>query len=155
MRKNTFLKNSRSQIICLCLLMGIIFCFSSLGQEKPKAVLIDSFNYFNSEDASARIDNFRIQLQQSPQIRGFVIIYGGNNGKRGEVEAHIRGIKQAFHLKGINEQILKGGFREKLTVELWIVPQGADLPNPTPTLDEKKVRFKGVSKKRIPYECCF
>jgi hypothetical protein len=131
---------------------------NKLSQDKPKPVLFDSFNYSNSEDASARIDNWRNELNNTPQNTGFVVVYGGQNGKRGEVEAHLRGIKQAFRLKGIDEKriiISKGGYREKLTVEFWIVPQGANSPTPSPTVDAKKVRFRGVSAKIIPYECCF
>lgn len=128
------------------------------AEDKPKALLYDSFNYSNSEDASARIDNWRNGLNNTPQSRGFVIVYGGKSGKRGEVEAHIRGIKQALHLKGIDEKsisISKGGYREKLAVEFWIVSQGAELPKPSPTVNSKQVRLRGVSKKIIPYECCF
>lgn len=127
-------------------------------EDKPKPLLFDSFIYSNSEDASARIDNWRNGLNNTPQSRGFVMIYGGKIGKRGEVDAHIRGIKQAFRLKGIDDKrvaIKKGGYREKVTVEFWIIPQGADSPKPSPTFDVKKVRFKGVSRKVIPYECCF
>jgi hypothetical protein len=128
------------------------------SSEKPKAALVDSFAYSNSEDGSARLDNFRIELNNSPQNKGFVMIYGGKNGKRGEVDAHIRGIKQAFRLKGIDDKkvvVHKGGYREKLTIEFWVIPLGTDPPKPNPTVNSKKVRFNGISKKMIPYECCF
>jgi hypothetical protein len=137
----------------------LLFVFQiALAQEPPKSLLFDSFTYSNSEDASARIDNWRNKLNESSQNRGVVIVYGGQTGKRGEVEAHLRGIKQAFDLKGIDDKrvtISKGGFREKLTVEFWVVSEGASLPVASPTVDLKKVRFKGVSRKIIPYECCF
>lgn len=128
------------------------------AQEKPTAVLIDSFTYSNSEDASARIDNWRNELNNSPQSVGKIIVYGGRIIKRGEIEAHIRGIKQALKLKGIDAKrvsIVKGGYREKLTVEFWVVPAGSEIPLPTSTIDVKKIRVKGVSRKIIPYECCF
>lgn len=143
---------------CFVILL-VFFAFQfAYAQEKPEPVMVDSFTYSNSEDASLRIDNWRNKLNESPQNRGFVIVYGGETGKRGEVEAHIRGIKQAFGLKKIDESrttIANGGFREKLTVEFWIVPESAAQPVPTPTVDAKKVRPKGKSKKIIPYECCF
>lgn len=135
--------------------LGSVFVYT---QEKPKALLIDSFAYSNSEGGSARIDNFRIQLDQSPQDGGLVIVYGGKISKKGEIEAHIRGIKQAFALKRIDHErspVIDGGYREKMTVEFWIIPPGAEIPLPSSTVDAKKVRFKGVSRKVIPYECCF
>ncbi len=141
------------------IILAILFAFQfANAQEKPKAELIDSFAYFNSEDGSARIDNLRITINQSPNNRGYVIVYGGKVGKKGEIEAHVRGIKQTFTLKGIDLKlipIIKGGYREKLTIEFWNIPEGANLPKSTPSVDVKKVRFKGVSKKIIPYECCF
>jgi hypothetical protein len=149
----------RNLLNILLLIASVSFSFQfAQAQENPKPLLIDSFTYSNSEDASARIDNFRNELNNSPQSVGYIIVYGGKIGKRGEVEAHIRGIKQAFKLKGIDERgvsIIKGGFREKLTVEFWLVSAGSDSPQPIPTVDAKKVRVKGVSKKIIPYECCF
>ena len=141
----------------LILLVLLAFQFAP-AQEKSNPLLIDSFTYSNSEDASVRLDYWRIELDKTPQNRGFVIVYGGQAGKRGEVEAHLRGIKQAFGLKRIDKKrvILRtGGFRGKLTVELWILPENSSAPLPTPTIAVNKVRFKGVSRKIIPYECCF
>lgn len=141
--------------ITTLIFLGSMFVYT---QEKPKPTLVDSFNYTNSEEGSVRIDNFRIQLQQSSQNAGLVIVYGGQRGKRGEVEAHIRGIKKAFALKGIDHErspVINGGYREKLTIEFWIIPPGAETPLPSLTVEAKKVRFKGVSRKVIPYECCF
>jgi hypothetical protein len=149
----------RNLLNILLLITSVYFSFQfAQAQENPKPLLVDSFAYSNSEDASARIDNFRNELNNSPQSVGFIIIYGGKTIKRGEVEAHIRGIKQAFKLKGIDEKsikIIKGGFREKLIVDFWLIPAGSRLPQPSPTVDAKQVRVKGVSKKNIPYECCF
>ena len=35
-----------------------------------------------------------------------------------------------------------GGFREKLALEFWIVPNGVEPPKPTPTVDKKDVKFR-------------
>ena len=143
----------------IVIILSVLFSFQiANAQEKPKGELIDSFTYSNSEDASARIDNFRLMLENSPNNGGYVIVYGGKVGKKGEIEAHIRGLQQAFTLKRIDHErvpIIKGGYREKVTIEFWNIPEGAEFPKPTPTVDAKKVRVKGVSKKIIPYECCF
>lgn len=141
--------------VIVFILAGSMFVWT---QEKPKVLLIDSFTYSNSEDASARIDNWRNELEKSPQNAGMVIVYGGKISKKGEIEAHIRGIKQAFALKRIDHNrtpVISGGYRDKLTIEFWVIPVGADTPAPSSTVNVKNVRFKGVSKKIIPYECCF
>jgi hypothetical protein len=143
----------------IALVLSVLLAFHFVnGQKKPNPGLIDSFSYNNSEDASARIDNWRIQLDQSPSNIGFIIIYGGKISKKGEAEAHFRGIKQALKLKGIDGkgvQIIKGGYREKVTIELWLLSEGFIFPQPTSTVGVKQVRFNGISRKIIPYECCF
>lgn len=147
-----------SRIVGMAFLIAAIFCLNTSAQETPKAVLVDSFNYTNSEEGSARIDNFRNHLNQSPQSAGLVIVYGAKLGKKGAIDAHIRGIKKAFALKGIDHQrtpAINGGYREKLMIEFWLIPPGAETPLPSPTVDAKKVRVKGVSPKSVPYECCF
>lgn len=142
----------------IVIIIGLIAFQSVFAQDQPEAQLIDSFTYSNSEDGSARIDNFRVTLATTPNNRGLIIVYGGKVGKKGEIEAHIRGIKQAFSLKKIDLkgfQIINGGFREKLTIEFWKIPKSAKMPQPNPTIRANKVRLKGKSKKIIPYECCF
>lgn len=142
----------------LLLFLFLLAFQSAFAQEKPTAKLIDSFPYSNSEGASAKIDNFRIWLNNSPTNGGYVIVYGGRIGKKGEVAAHIRGIKQAFYLKKVDLErvpVVNGGYREKLTVEFWVIPEGSVAPPLSPSINAKKVRFKGISKKTIPYECCF
>lgn len=142
----------------IIILLSVLFAFQyANAQEKPKAELVDSFIYSNSEEASVKIDMLNSMLHQSPTNAGYVIVYGGKVSKRGEIEAHLRGIRVTFTIKRIDQErvpVIKGGYRDKVTIEFWIVPEGADLPQPTPTIDAKKVRFKGVSRKTIPYDCC-
>lgn len=56
------------------------------AQAKPVAILIDSFQYSNSEDASLRIDILRNALNQAPDKGGYIIVYGGKIGKKGEID---------------------------------------------------------------------
>ena len=39
-------------------------------------------------------------------------------------------------------EIVNGGYREFLSIEMWIVPEGAQPPELTPTVDEKDVIFR-------------
>jgi hypothetical protein len=145
------------RIVGSAVAIGFVFFVAGIAQEEPKALLVDSFNYANSEDGSLRIDGWRLALENSPRNAGLIIVYGGRTGKRGEIEAHIRGIKKAFALKGIDLErspVVNGGYREKLTVEFWVVPAGAETPVPSPTVLPEKARTRGRSPKTVTYECC-
>ena len=128
----------------------------------------DEFGDYNCEDEMARLDNFAVELQQNPQARGYIVIYGGRRHKsaynsrmllprRGEAEARAARIKPYLvDRRGvIRERVMmvKGGFRETWTAELWIVPPGAKPPTPTPTLQPKDVRFRRGRARARDYRC--
>lgn len=53
-------------------------------------------------------------------------------------------------------KLIDGGFRENLEIELWLVPKGAELPRPTPLIDEKYIKFRKGKPYPIPkYACCY
>ena len=105
----------------------------------------------NFEDEAARLDNFAIELQYSPELRGYVICYGGRVGKRGEAAARCeRAKKYLVDRRGVApDRVLTfdGGFRESQTVALWILPPDAKPPL-VPTVDQSEVRFTGGARKR-------
>ncbi len=149
------------------LIFAICFLFLSQGifaqdtgktANKPEAKLVESGPYQTSELASLHIDILRNAMQNHPNSKGIFIIYCGEKCQYGEVEAHIRGINISVRGKSwktTDFSVLQGGFREKLTVEYWLVPENACLPMPNSTIDIKGVKFKGIFKgKFVPYDCC-
>jgi hypothetical protein len=43
-----------------------------------------------------------------------------------------------------------GGYKEDLTVELWIVPSGANPPTASPTVDPSEVKATPAPRPRAP-----
>lgn len=142
----------------LFLILFVTFVLQSgFGQQIQKAKLIQSADLITSDLGSLYIDVLRNELEDMPDSIGYIIIYGGRISKVGEIEAHIRGIRQAIDDKRFDKSkfiFIQGGFREKLTVDFLVVPKDTCPPLPTPTVQIEKVRFKGVSRKIIPYFCC-
>lgn len=140
--------------------LSVAFCliaFQHSYSQVTKSQLVDSYSWVGADDANARIEVWRNEALKTPNSIGYVIIYGGKFSKKGEIDAHIKGIKAGFKFIRFDESkvvFIKGGFREKLEVDFWVVPQNACPPLPTPTIDVEKVKFKGVSRKYIPYLCC-
>jgi hypothetical protein len=116
----------------------------------------DEFANINCEDELARLDSFAIELQENPNLHGYVIIYAGRRARRNEAKA--RAARMSYYLvhsRGLNKSrifTVDGGFREKVMGELWVSRQGAPLPNPTPTISAAAVKLKGRVKVR-GYNC--
>ena len=123
---------------------------------KSEARLIHSGPYSTSEEASLYIDVVRNEMHSMG--KGLFVVYCGKVCKYGEVEAHLRGLNLSLRGKGWKVSdfvLLHGGFREKLTVEYWLVPENACFPIPVSTIDIKDMKYKGRYKTSlVPYDCC-
>lgn len=96
--------------------------------------------------------NFAIRLKNEPNTRGYILTYAGRQTpsldvarKRGE-----RAKKYLIKLGLPAERIVAvdGGFREHLTWEIWVVPDGAEPPFPTPTVEKSDVKIIAKPKKK-------
>lgn len=112
----------------------------------------DEYGNVNWGDEKPRLDNFAVALLNDPTSLGYLVCYGGRVGRAGE--ARRRCARAKGYLSGYRrvpaEQVVTvdGGYREELTVEVWVVPPGAAPPGPTPTVGAGEVRFvKGKSKR--------
>lgn len=119
----------------------------------PQPRKFDEYGNIAFNDEKARLDNFAIQLQNEPGSQGYIIAYGGRKGRAGEAQARAdRAKNYLVNTRGIDSGRLvtvDGGYREDLTVELWIVPTGATPPPPSPTVDASEVTIlKGRAARR-------
>jgi len=112
-------------------------CTATCTTQVPAPLLSRKFDEYPNvrfNDEKARLDNFAIQLQNEPSAQGYIIAYGGRSGRAGE--AQLRANRARDYL--VNERgieagrivTIDGGIRDNLTVELWVVPQGATPPSP-------------------------
>jgi hypothetical protein len=114
----------------------------------------DEFSGFNCEDVKARLDNFAVHLMQDQNSQGYIIVYGGKHGWRGETQAWINASREyLWKTRGIAKErftIVNGGYRELITMELWLIPKDANPPTATPKVQPKDVRFKrGKARKHV------
>jgi hypothetical protein len=110
----------------------------------------------------ARLDNFAIALQQWPAAKGAIIFYGGRRfrgrlPKRGEAEARAARIKPYLvQRRGIPKGqmiVVSGGYTEEWQVVLWIVPPGASMPIPNPTVPIEEIKFRKGKARPRDYRC--
>lgn len=112
----------------------------------------DEYGDIRFSDEKARLDNFAIQLLNDESARGHIIVYAGR--KATVAEAQIRANRALDYLttvRKIDPQRVKavdGGYREELTVHLYIIPSGAEPPESMPMIDPSQVEIIYEKKRR-------
>ncbi|HEV2861371.1 MAG TPA: PEGA domain-containing protein [Pyrinomonadaceae bacterium] len=97
----------------------------------------DEFPSIAFDDDKARFDNLAIELQNNPGATGYIIAYAGRRSRPGQADRMgRRAVEYLTAQRGIDRSrlvVINGGTRDAETFELWLVPQGAEPPRPTPT----------------------
>jgi len=109
-------------------------CAVTIPLPKPVGYKFDEFPDIARNDEKARLDNLAISLQQDPTATGYVIVFPGRTSKRAEVQDHFgRVVDYLVNSRGMDRSRIKtieGPKKDRLSVQLWITPQGATPPNP-------------------------
>jgi hypothetical protein len=107
----------------------------------------DECNNCTFDDQKARLDNLGVELQNDPSARAYIIAYGGRYSPVAQVGVLMKRARDYMvDDRGIDASrlvIVNGGFREKDSVELWVVPAGAAPPRATPTVQAGEVKPRG------------
>lgn len=134
---------------------------SDSGQKIAKTELIDEFGRAGNCELSARVHNvFVTYLQENPNSKAYFIIYRD----AGALPADRSVASFAGYSRRIQDQIaflrhdkskaviVDGGFREfgPITVEVWLVPEGGQIPVPTLTVEPKRLPLNRAYKVASP-----
>jgi len=109
-------------------------------EQKPisAAQKFDEFGDIQMSDLKARLDNFAVMIDQTPDAMGFLIVYRSRRDLPGL--SHSLALRMKDYLlnsRGISRNrlaVVDGGVADHLIQELWIVPRGAA---PTPRADAR------------------
>jgi hypothetical protein len=117
---------------------------ASVMKKAPPSRKVAEFGKVKLDQEKAVLDAFAIELQNDPTATGYLMVYGGRQSSKKEIETIVN---RAWDYLLTNRRIdarrilpQAAGYRENLTVELWLVPDGAALPDATPTVDPKDVK---------------
>jgi hypothetical protein len=118
-------------------------CMTSIIVE-PEPRKVDEYGVVAVGDEKQRLNIFDEELQKNPTAEGYLICYGGRRSRANEAQ---RRCDRALNFLVVSRRIdaarfvtVDGGFREKFTIELWLVPSGVMPPQASPTVDPKEVR---------------
>ena len=112
-------------------------CTASCTTQIPEPTAetnFDAYRDISFNNEKARLDNFVVWLQNHPGARGYILVYQGRRSRTGR--AQLRGTRARDYLvneRGIEAgriEVIEGGTREELTIELRGVPAGAARPTP-------------------------
>jgi hypothetical protein len=120
-------KDSRLRCPCFPVEDGSIF----------RTVPYDDFSYKSFSDALARIDVFTIELMQVREWTGYVIVYAKKQTSPASAKSYVRRFRNYLlgKRKVPSEKVVTmyGGYRDELTVELYLFPPNLTPPKPRPT----------------------
>lgn len=122
------------------------------AQEKPQALKFDEFDdssqgfyaysFTDQLTFKQRTERYIKQLKKERGAAAHIIYYQariGDEDTQRELISEIRGMESLIQYKnGLRVDVVTadGGYREKYTIEFWIVPKNAEPPAPTPTIDK-------------------
>ena len=118
------------------------------------SVKIDEYGDLPTDDEAARLDLFADRLFKQPKVRGQIIAYSEPQMERGSYLRRIYGIgKYLTDARGIEANrvaVVDGGYSERFTTELWLIPEGAHPPSPISKLAQPEGK---ISAYKFDEEC--
>lgn len=116
----------------------------------PPASKFDEFGSIPVEDENEKL-GLAVSAAQFGNDKVYVIGYAGRSNERMFASTALRRMRDRIVKSGFaTARVLAydGGFREQPAFEVWIVPEGAEPPKPTPTIDRKDIVFPPVTRSR-------
>jgi hypothetical protein len=152
--------------VILCLFAVSVFSQTEASRK------FDEFSFINCDEYLARMQNVYLEQKNKPNSKVYFVVYEGmiktpiyKDGKViksmnilpqfGMADAKIKSMKKWLSRQKAppeNFIFVNGGFRDYFGVEIWLVPPGGDLPEPTPTL--KKIKYRKGKPTGFCLECC-
>jgi hypothetical protein len=105
----------------------------------------DEYSNLSFDAEKKRLSDFATQLQLEQNAKGYIIAYAGRHARIGEAQTRAdRAKNYLVNERGIDARrvvTLDGGYREELTVELWVRPNGWRAPKASPTIGPNAVQL--------------
>jgi hypothetical protein len=149
MRGNSILMKLLTSICWVVILTAV-----AVASDPPRK-LIETRSYPNGWEADmGALDLLSKTLQDETGATGVIFVYGSNRELAENVDRRIRCFENYMtQRRGIPSdriRVMIGGYRKHATIELWVVPTGAQAPKQTPTLGREDVR---PARRGIRYRC--
>jgi len=118
----------------------------------PPASKFGEFGEVPQQQVTFNLKTLTQALAES-QDNLFIIGYAGRKSERNFTLNWLRRLKDELVIDGVDARrvnAMDGGFREDPAFEFWIVPQGAELPRPTPTVRRDEIVYPKIAPTTLP-----
>lgn len=126
-----------------------------IGLPPPCGLPLDQYGDIRWEDEQARLDNFAIQILNSPTSRGLLTAFGGKRTYQDEAKLRLlRASNYLVQVRDIDPKrfiAVDAGYRVEFTMILTMVPAGAEIPDYSHgvSISKDKVKFTKRRPKNI------
>lgn len=111
----------------------------------------DEYGDLTISEERRRLDDFARELRNEPNMQGYIIAYGGRRTRVGEARARAERAKNYLvntrGVEGARIVTIDGGYREKLTVEIFATLKGGAAPTALPTVCPSEVQIIDHAKR--------
>lgn len=146
-------------IVLICL----VTCASSIFAQIKESIKVNElYGYITCGDFRANLDNTLFEYLKSTESKIYIVFYEGKHEilTEGKNKMEIRWVNprvgdafsrakdSSLYLRKMREVpakdivIVNGGYKEKFSVENWVVPKNAEPPKLTPTLKKRDLKFR-------------
>jgi hypothetical protein len=137
-------------VLLSIIFLGQVESRSAQTPSKAAPVKFDEYGDLSTDDAAAHLDLFADKLFKQSKLKGQIIGYSYPGIQRGGYLRRIYGVgKYLTYARGIDADrvtVVDGGYREKLSIELWLIPDGANPPIPDSKLGPPSVNISAAYK---------
>jgi len=116
----------RTLFLILVVMSSVVF---SQTEDKPKAFEFDEFETATNGYVKMKMDAFYLELANNPNSRGYFFNFGTDK----EIAMREKQIINAISFRNYDSSrvtIVKAGFWKTVKTEFWLVPAGAEKPQP-------------------------
>lgn len=149
--KSTLIHMTLALLLVCSLIIHGEFCLAQTNVSQNYPVKLDEYGDLSTDDEAARLDFLAEKLFNQPKLRGYIVAYDEPQmEQRGSYLRRIYGVgRYLTEGRGIEANrvvVVDGGYKEKFTTELWLVPEGVNPPTPVPSMSQPVVNTSGAYK---------
>jgi len=136
-------------LFCSLIMQGKV-CLGQTTSSETHPEKLDEYSNLPTDDEAGHLDLFADRLFKQPKLRGQIVAYSDLGIPRGCYLRRIHGIAHYLtNARGIETNriaVIDGGYKEQLSTELWLIPEGANPPTPIPKLPPPSVNISSAYK---------